>query len=39
MISERRVGVSILDEDGDGGRSAAQSGDVSFSAKDHSHHE
>ena len=39
MISERRVGVSILDEDGDGGRSTARSGDVSLSAKDHSHHE
>jgi len=41
MISGRRVGVSILDEEGDGngGRSTAQSGDVSLSAKDHSPHD
>jgi urease accessory protein len=40
MISGRRVGVSILDEEDDGGgQSAAQSGEVSLSAEDHSHHD
>src|ERR1700686_1193021 len=35
MISERRVGVSILDEDSDGSRSTARSGDAPVPAKDH----
>ena len=39
MISERRVGVSILDEEGEGGQSTAPAGVASFSANDHSHHE
>jgi hypothetical protein len=40
MISGRRVGVSILDEEGDGdsGKGAAQAGDIPSAAKDHSHH-
>jgi urease accessory protein len=41
MISGRRVGVSILDEEADagGGKVAAQTSDVPFPAKDHSHHD
>jgi urease accessory protein len=41
MISGRRVGVSILDEEGEGesGERAARSGDVPFSAKNQSHHD
>ena len=38
MISERRVGVSILDEEGDGGKADAQAGENPFPATDHSHH-
>jgi hypothetical protein len=40
MISERRVGISILDEEGDGhgGKVDAQAGENPFPATDHSHH-
>ena len=40
MISGRRVGVSILDEEGDAdsGKGAARAGDIPSAAKDHSHH-
>ena len=41
MISARRVGVSILDEEGDGdsGKGDAQADDVPLPATDHFHHD
>ena len=39
MISARRVGVSILDEEGDGGPGETGSHDGPSAARDHTHHD